>query len=76
MRFALVLEIASCKFHLAREVDSPIAVQIIMSRRVANGQVIIGGFNFSYFDVSRSNGDEENVVVSLKKKNNGNLLME
>ena len=64
MRFALVVEIASCKFHLAREVDSPIAVQVIMSARVANGEVIVGCFDFSNFDVGRSHGDEENVVVS------------
>ena len=64
MRFALVVEIASCKFHLAREVDSPIAVQVIMSARIANGEVIVGCFDFSNLDVGRSHGDEENVVVS------------
>ena len=68
MRFAFIVEIASCKFHLARKIDSPIAIQVIMSARVANGQIIVGCFDFSDFDVGRSHGDEENVVVSFLNK--------
>ena len=58
------MERGAGKFHLAREIDSPIAVEIIVARHVADGQVIVGSFHFADLDVGRSDGDQQNVVVA------------
>ena len=62
--FTFVVERGAGEFHLAREIDSPIAVEIIVARHVADGQVIVGSFHFADLDVGRSDGDQQNVVVA------------